>query len=214
MQIPVQAPATPPSPPTASTTATVGGRRKKKEPTTPLPPRVQPPCTLCEREGHPTNRCPTLPELHNLIQLPRATTSLTTSPSTSSTTTTSSTTGSKGLRTKFTCAICSEYGHYTHHFPTLPQFLQTLAAVRQTFQQDPSPPPLSGTHVTDIHYVSSSVPERMRCPCTLCDSLAHFTYQVSFDCGIPRSSFNPYSTTSDHLTTGPALSRYCQHHLP
>jgi hypothetical protein len=27
---------------------------------------------------------------------------------------------------------------------------------------------------------------------------------MSFDCCIPRSSFNPYSTTSDHLTTGPA----------
>jgi hypothetical protein len=137
MQIPVQALTTPPSPPTASTTATTGGRRKKKDPTTPLPPRVQPPCTLCEREGHPTNRCPTLPELHNLIQLPRETTLLVTSPSTSSTTTMSSTTGSKGLRTKFACAICSEYGHYTHHFPTLPQFHQTLVQYAKPFSKIP-----------------------------------------------------------------------------
>jgi hypothetical protein len=201
MQIPVLTLATPPSPPISSTTATAGGRRKKKEPTAPLPPRVQPPCALCEREGHPTNRCPSLPELRNLIQLPRATTSLTASPSTSSTTTMSPTTGSKGLRTKFACAICSEYGHYTHHFPTLPQFLQTLTTVRQTFQQEPSPPPLSGTHVTDIHYVSTSVPEWMRFPCSLCDSLAHFTYQCPLIVEYRASSINPYSKSFDHLTS-------------
>jgi hypothetical protein len=67
MQIPILTPTAPPSPPLASTTTTTGGRRKKKDPTTPLPPRVQPPCTLCEKEGHPTNKCPSLPELHNLI---------------------------------------------------------------------------------------------------------------------------------------------------
>jgi hypothetical protein len=200
MQIPVLTPATPPSPPIASTTATVGGRWKKKEPTAPLPPRVQPPCTLCEREGHPTNRCPSLPELRNLIQLPRATTSLTTSPSTSSTTTTSPTIGSKGLRTKFACAICSEYGHYTHHCPALPQFRQTLTTVRQTFQQEPSPPPLSGTHVTDIHYVSTSVPEWMRCPCSLCDSLAHFTYQCPLIIEYRRHQL---TLIQNHLTTSP-----------
>jgi hypothetical protein len=219
MQIPVLTPTTPPSPPISSTTATAGGRWKKKEPTTPLPPRVQPPCTLCEREGHPTNRCPSLPELHNLIQLPRATTSLITSPSTPSTTTTSPTTGSKGLRTKFTCAICSEYGHYTHHFPALPQFRQTLTTVRQTFQQDPSPPTPSGTHVTDIHYVSTSVTEWMRFPCSLCDSLDHFTYQCPLIIEY-RSSNNPYSKSFNHLTSCDAsdspypFSRYCSHHLP
>jgi hypothetical protein len=120
MQIPVLTPTTPPSPPPASTTAMVGGRQKKKETTTPLPPLFQPPCTLCEREGHPTNRCPSLPKLRNLIQLPRETTSLVASPSTRSTTTTSSTTGNKAMQTKFACAIYSEYGHYTHHFPALP----------------------------------------------------------------------------------------------
>jgi hypothetical protein len=97
MHILVLAPTTPPSPPILSTTAMTGGRQEKKEPTTPLPPRVQPPCALCEREGHPTNRCPSLLELRNLIQIPQATTSLIASPSTSSTTTTSSTIGSKGI---------------------------------------------------------------------------------------------------------------------
>jgi hypothetical protein len=125
-------------PPIVGTTVIFGGIRKKKEPTNPLPPQVQPLCALCEREGHPTNRCPTLSELRNLIQIPRATTFLATSPSTSSDTTTSSTIGSKGLRTKFACAICSEYGHYTHHCLALPQFFQMLAAVHQTSRPDPS----------------------------------------------------------------------------
>jgi hypothetical protein len=55
MTIPVLTPTTPifPTPP-----ATAGGRRKKKEPTTPLPLRIPPPCTLCEKEGHQTNNCP------------------------------------------------------------------------------------------------------------------------------------------------------------
>jgi hypothetical protein len=35
----------------------------------------------------------------------------------------------------------------------------------------------STTPITDIRYVTTSVSERMRCPCSLCDSLAHFTYQ-------------------------------------
>jgi hypothetical protein len=177
MQIPIPTPEATPSPPLANATATAGGRRKKKEPIAPLPPRIQPPCALCEKEGHPTNRCPSLPELRNLIQLPRATTSPMASSSTPNTTTMSSTTGNKGLRTKFACAICSEYGHYTHHCPTLPQFRQTLAAVHQSFQQNPSTSMSSSTQSTDIHYVTTSVNERMRCPCTLCESLDHFTYQ-------------------------------------
>jgi hypothetical protein len=100
------------------------------------------------------------------------------------------------------CAICSEYGHYTHHFPALPQFRQTLTTVRQTFQQDPSPPTPSGTHVTDIHYVSTSVTERMRFPCSLCDSLAHFTYQCPLIIEYRRRQItliqNP-PTTSPHV---------------
>jgi hypothetical protein len=35
----------------------------------------------------------------------------------------------------------------------------------------------STTNITDIRYVTTSVNERLRCPCSLCDSLAHFTYQ-------------------------------------
>jgi hypothetical protein len=35
----------------------------------------------------------------------------------------------------------------------------------------------STTSITDIRYVTTSVNERMRCPCSLYDSLAHFTYQ-------------------------------------
>jgi len=70
MHILVQDPTTPPSPPTFGTITNVGGRRNKKDPIAPLPPQVQTPCTLSEREGHPTNICPTLPELRNLIELP------------------------------------------------------------------------------------------------------------------------------------------------
>jgi hypothetical protein len=51
-----------------------------------------------------------------------------------------------------------------------------ITTVCKTFQQEPSPPPLSGTHVTNIHYVSSSFSEQMRSPCALYDSLYHFTY--------------------------------------
>jgi hypothetical protein len=115
--------------------------------------------------------------LCNLIQLPRATTSLIAPPSTPSTTTTSPTTGSKGLQTKFTCAIYSEYGHYTHHFPVLPQFRQTMMVVHQTFQQEPYPPTPLGTHVTDINYFLTLVTEQMRFPCSLCNSLTHFKYE-------------------------------------
>jgi hypothetical protein len=35
----------------------------------------------------------------------------------------------------------------------------------------------SPTNITDICYVTTLVNERMRCHCSLCDSLAHFTYQ-------------------------------------
>jgi hypothetical protein len=87
------------------------------------------------------------------------------------------TTDIKGLQTRFTCAICSEYGHYTPHFPALPQFRQRLTIVCQKFQQDPSPPTPSSTHITNIHYVMTLVNEWMRCPCSLCKSLDHFTYQ-------------------------------------
>jgi len=123
-------------------------------------PRVQSPCVLCEKEGHPTNQFPSLPEVCNLIQLPQATTSSITS----STTSMSPTTSSKGLQTKFTCVICSEYGHYTHHFPALPQFLQMLTAIRQSFQQEPPPSTSSQNHITNIHYVMTSVNEWMRYP--------------------------------------------------
>jgi hypothetical protein len=171
MTIPILTPTTPPltNPP-----ATAGGRRKKKEPTTPLPPRIPPPCALCEKEGHQTNNCPSLPELRNLIPLNQTPPTLATTASPATTTPPSS---SKGLRTKYACAICSEYGHYTHHCPALPRFRQTLAAVRQNFQSNPSPATSSSTNITDIRYVTTSVNERMRHPCSLCDSLAHFTYQ-------------------------------------
>jgi hypothetical protein len=101
----------------------------------------------------------------------------TTPATTASHTTITHPSSSKGLRTKYACAICSEYSHYTHHFPALPRFRKTLVAVRQNFQNNPCPATSSSTHITDIRYVTTSVNERMRCPCSLCDSLAHFTYQ-------------------------------------
>jgi hypothetical protein len=162
MQIPIQDPATPPPPPTNRNTTTTGGRRRNNEPIDMLPPRAQPPCALCEREGHPTKRCPTLLKLRNLIQLPKATTLLATPPSTSTATTESSTTCKKGIQTNFSYAICSEYGYYTHHFPYLPQFCQTLVVVCHTSPPDhPHSLPMEA-HITDIHYISSSVPKWTR----------------------------------------------------
>jgi hypothetical protein len=172
MAIPVLTPTTPTTPILPTPPATAGGRRKQKEPVAPRPPRIPPPCALCEKEGHQTNNCPSLPELRNLIP-PNPTPS---TPVTTASTTTPNPSSSKGLRTKFACAICSEYGHYTHHCPALPRFRQTLAAVRQNFQNNPRPA-TSSSNITDIRYVTTSVNERMRCPCSLCDSLAHFTYQ-------------------------------------
>jgi hypothetical protein len=172
MEIPILTPTTPTTPILPTPPATAGGRRKQKEPTAPRPPRIPPPCALCEKEGHQTNNCPSLPELRNLIP-PNPTPP---TPVTTASATTPNPSSSKGLRTKFACAICSEYGHYTHHFPALPRFRQTLAAVRQNFQNNPRPA-TSSSNITDIRYVTTSVNERMRCPCSLCDSLTHFTYQ-------------------------------------
>jgi hypothetical protein len=118
MQIPILTPTIPSTPPLTNLPGTTGGRRKKKDPTSPLPPRVQPPCAICEKYGHPTNKCPSLPELRNLIQLNQTPSSFVTLASIIAT---SPNVSSKGLQTKFTCAICSEYGHYTHHCPMLPQ---------------------------------------------------------------------------------------------
>jgi hypothetical protein len=63
MTIPILTPTIPSTPPLTNLPATAGGRRKKKEPTALLPPRVQPPCALCEKDGQQTNNCPSLPEL-------------------------------------------------------------------------------------------------------------------------------------------------------
>jgi hypothetical protein len=146
-------------PPTSRNTTTTRGRLSKNKPIAPLPPRAQPPCTLCDREGHPTKKFPTLPELHNLIQLPKENRVLSTALSTSTATTESSTTRKKGTQTNFSCAIFSEYGHYTLHCPTLPQFHQKLATIRHTSRLEPSLSPPTEAHITEIHYVSSSVPK-------------------------------------------------------
>jgi hypothetical protein len=82
MQILIVTPTIPPTLPLTSTCATARGRQKKKEPTTPLPQCVPPPCVLCEKDEHPTNKFPSLLELRNLIQLPRAPPSLFASSST------------------------------------------------------------------------------------------------------------------------------------
>jgi hypothetical protein len=131
MTIPILTPTTPPltNPP-----ATAGGRRKKKDPTTPLPPRIPPPCALCEKEGHQTNNCPSLPELRNLIPLNQTPTP---SATTASPTTTTHPSSSKGLRTKYACAICSEYGHYTHHFPALPRFRTDISRSAPELPEQP-----------------------------------------------------------------------------
>jgi hypothetical protein len=126
MTILVLTPNTPTTPILPTPPATAGGSRAKKEPTTPRPPRIPPSCELCDKEGHQTNNCPSLPELRNLISPIPTPTPLTT-------TATPQPSSSKGLKTKFTCAICSKYGHYTHHCPTLPRFRQALAIVSRDF---------------------------------------------------------------------------------
>jgi hypothetical protein len=102
MVIPVLTPTTPTTPILPTPPATAGGRRKQKEPTTPRPPCIPPPCALCEKEGHQTNNCPSLPELWNLIP-PNPTPP---TPVTTASATTPNPSSSKGLRTKFACAIC------------------------------------------------------------------------------------------------------------
>jgi hypothetical protein len=119
MTIPILTPTIPPTPPLTNPPAIDGGRRNKKEPTPHLPPCIQPPYALYEKEGHQTNNCPSLPELRKLIPLNQTPPKLTTIDSTATTTPHSI---RKGLRTKFACAICSEYGHYTHHCPALTRF--------------------------------------------------------------------------------------------
>jgi hypothetical protein len=170
MTIPVLTPTTLNTPILPTPPATAGGRKKTKDPTAPLPPCISPPCALCDKEGHQTNNFPSLPELRNLIP-PNPT------PTPPITTATTQPSSSKGLKTKFACAICYEYGHYTHHCPALPRFRQALAIVSRDFQNNPRPATSSTTPITDIRYVTTSVNERMRCPCSLCNSLAHFTYQ-------------------------------------
>jgi hypothetical protein len=93
MMISILTPTIPSTPPLTTPLATAGGRRKKKEPTTPLPPHVQPPCALCEKDGHQTNNCPSLPELRNLIPLNQTPSTLTTIASTAATTPHSSSKG-------------------------------------------------------------------------------------------------------------------------
>jgi hypothetical protein len=85
MEIPILTSTIPPTPPLTTLPATAGGRRKKKDPTTPLPPCVQPPCALCEKDGHQTNNCPYLPKLWNLIPLNQTPSTLTTIKSTAAT---------------------------------------------------------------------------------------------------------------------------------
>jgi hypothetical protein len=165
MQIPVLTLTMPPSPPIASTTATAGGRWKKKDPIAPLPPRVQLPCALCERKGHPTHKCPSLPELRSFIQLPQAPLFLATPPSMSHTTMESSTTCKQNIRTNFACAICAEYGHYTHHFPSIPYVCHTLAVERHTYLPELPPTLHTNAPVNVIHYISSSILEQRGGPC-------------------------------------------------
>jgi hypothetical protein len=165
MQIPVLTLATSPSPSIASTTATNGGRQMKREPIAPLPPRVQLPCTLCEIKGHPTHKCPSLPELRSFIQLPQAPLFLATPPSMSHATTESSTTHKKNTRTNFTYAICVEYGHYTHHCPSIPYICHTLAAERHTYLTKLPLALHTNAPVNVIHYFSSSALKQRGGPC-------------------------------------------------
>jgi hypothetical protein len=146
-------------------TTMAGGRWKKKEPIAPLPPRVQLPCALCERKGHPTHKCPSLPELRSFIQLPQAPLLLATPPSTSHCYYGVINHMQKNIRTNFACAICSEYGHYTHHFPSIPYVHHTLAAECHTYLPELPLTLHTNAPMNVIHYISSSVLEQRGGPC-------------------------------------------------
>ena len=168
MHIPVLTSATPPSPPIASTIFAAGDKRKTKEPIAPLPPWVQIPYALCERKGHPTHKCPSLPELCSFIQLTQEHLFLTTPPRMSHATTASSTTWKQHIWTNFACAICEEYGHYTHHFPSIPYICHTLVMERYTYLYDIPSALHANALMNVIHYISSSVPKKRggQCPPT------------------------------------------------
>jgi hypothetical protein len=162
MTIPILTPTIPSPHPITNPPATAGGRRKKKEPIAPLPPHIPPPCALCKKYGHPTHRCPSIPELRNPIPLNPTPSPLATIASTAATSPNSSSTGP---RTKFACAICSSYGHYTHHCPSIPYVRHTLAAARHTYLPE-SPPTLHTNAPTDvIYYTSSSILEQRGSTC-------------------------------------------------
>jgi hypothetical protein len=162
MTIPILTPTIPSTPPITNPPATAGGRRKKKEPTAPLPLHIPPPCALCEKDGHPTHRCPSVPELRNLIPLNPTPSPLATL---ASTTATSPNPSSKGPRTKFACAICSDYGHYTHHCPSIPYVRHTLAAARHTSRPEFPPTLHTNAPANVIYYTSSSILEQMGSTC-------------------------------------------------
>jgi hypothetical protein len=94
MMTPILNSTIPSTSPLTNLPAIAGGRRKKKESTAPPPPRIQTPCTLCEKDGHPTHKWPSLPELRNLIPLNQTPSLLATI---ASTTTTSPNSSSKGM---------------------------------------------------------------------------------------------------------------------
>jgi hypothetical protein len=152
----------PQPPPITNPPATAGGRRMKKEPIAPLPLHIPPPGALREKDGHPTPKCPSIPELQNLIPLNPTPSPLATL---ASTTTTSPNSSSKGLRTKFACAICSSYGHYTHHFPSIPYVRHTLAAARHTSLLKFPLTPHTNAPTDVIYYTSSSILEQRGSTC-------------------------------------------------
>jgi hypothetical protein len=84
-------------------------------------------------------------------------------------------------------------------FPNSTSVSPDAIVVCQTSWQEPSPPPLTGSHVIDIRYLSSFIPEWIICPCALCDSLAHFTYWcplIVAYCGRHSTPIQPHPTTS------------------
>jgi hypothetical protein len=69
---------------------------------------------------------------------------------------------------------------------------------------------LSSTQSIDIHYVTTSVNERMRCPFTLCKSLDHFTYQ----CPIIIKYKHRQMALIQNDTTPPVLAESVITHTP
>ena len=107
--------------------------RRGKKVETPTTQRESPNCAICNVVGHPTHIYPELDELKLLLssKVDIATPhSCKKEPATKI--------QGKSLCTNNACTICNNYGHYAHHFLEISRYRDTLHAIEQSYQEDPS----------------------------------------------------------------------------